>query len=424
MWLKSTWRMADRLWRARVWRPAHARLIWSSTVRGQGSRDTGLTDGDHLEAAVEWLCRAQDVMRDGGVCGRYALDAGWSSSYPETTGYIIPTFLALAEECRDARFEERAARAVRFLLSVQLASGAFPAGEIAENTVRPSVFNTAQVLAGLMAWHRSARDVRALRAADRAAEWLTSVQGVDGAWRQHVYEGVVTTYTAHASCWLAEFGEYRGVRAFVEAAGRHLDWVLGHQDPVGGWFELAGFTAADHAARRAVTHTIGYTLWGLLRTSEILNRRDGIAAVARAAHGIAQQLERVPWLSGVLDHEWRGCASYTCPTGNAQLALTWLRLYRHTKSAEWLRAACRALLLVADSQPMFTNDPNIRGAIPGSAPIWGDYIGCALPSWAAKFFIDGLLEKQRALKERGVYEWSDATPHRDARHHPSSIANG
>jgi hypothetical protein len=397
MWMKSVRWLVGRAWDARVWRPQHARLLWSQLAQRHRKRDAGLTDRDHLMAATDWLCRAQEVMPDGGVSGRYSLHSGWSSSYPETTGYIIPTFLALAQELRDDTFQERAARAVRFLLSVQLPSGAFPGGEIRNNTGSPSVFNTGQILGGLTAWHRSSCDPRTLQAADRAAHWLASVQGTGGAWRRHVYGGVATTYTAYASCWLAEFGEYRRIRVYLDAAGRHLDWVLHHQDPESGWFDLAGFTADDHVARRAVTHTIAYTLWGVLRTSEILRRSDGIAAVAKAADLIARRLELTGWLPGILDHRWRECAPYACLTGNAQMALTWLRLYRHTNSASLLGVACKALDLVACAQPMFMNDHNIRGGVPGSAPIWGEYLRYALPNWAAKFFIDALLEKKRAL---------------------------
>ena len=403
-------RLVGDVWRARAWRPAHARLFWSQV--GHRHRHAALTDGDHLVAAAEWLCRAQDVMPDGGVCGRYSLETGWSSSYPETTGYIIPTFLALAEEFQDNRFQDRAARGVGFLLSVQLANGAFPGGEIRDR-VAPSVFNTAQILAGLTAWHRFAGDPRALQGADRAAQWLTSAQEPDGAWRSHVYEGVATTYTAHAACWLAEFGDYRGNSAYLDAASRHLDWVLGQQDPESGWFDLAGFTAGEHVARRAVTHTIASTLWGVLCTSELLGRSDGVAAVAKAAQSIARTLELAGWLPGILDSRWRGCAPYACLTGNAQMALTWLRLYRHTSGGELLRAARKALDLVKRAQPMFTHDRDIRGGIPGSDPIWGEYLHCALPNWAAKFFIDGLLLQWRVVGEHRIAcatfsEWGSA----------------
>jgi hypothetical protein len=33
----------------------------------------------------------------------------------------------------------------------------------------------------------------------------------------------------------------------------------------------------------------------------------------------------------------------------------------------------------------------VRGAIPGSAPIWGAYSRFEFPNWAAKFFADALI---------------------------------
>ena len=33
----------------------------------------------------------------------------------------------------------------------------------------------------------------------------------------------------------------------------------------------------------------------------------------------------------------------------------------------------------------------MRGAIPGSAPIWGAYSRFEFPNWAAKFFADALI---------------------------------
>src|SRR5712691_2649376 len=162
--------LVGRAWDGRVWRPAHARFFWLQIAGRNRNRMAGFTDHDHLVAAAQWLGRAQDASLEGGVCGRYRLALGWTSSYPETTGYIIPTFLALARELGDDRFQERAARCVDFLLGLQLPDGAFPAGEIHENTDQPSVFNTAQILGGLVAWHAVARDPRALAAAHRAAD--------------------------------------------------------------------------------------------------------------------------------------------------------------------------------------------------------------------------------------------------------------
>jgi folate-dependent phosphoribosylglycinamide formyltransferase PurN len=396
--LKSLRSLCGQAWHTRAWRPDHARLLWFQVAHRNRNRDVGLSDADHLVAAARWLARAQDVMQDGGVCGRYELAGGWTSSYPETTGYIVPTFLSLAQELGDDTFRARAARCIRFLLSLQLPGGAFPGGEVAENTTDPSVFNTAQIVSGLAAWYRLSADPQSLQAARRAADWLIGVQDADGAWRRYVYQGIATTYSAFASCWLADLGSLLREQRYLDAAARHVEWALQQWDPETGWFDLAGFSAADHRDRVAVTHTIAYTLWGVLQTSEIVGSDRGVVAVTRAALGIARRLELSGWLPGVLDHRWRGRAPYGCLTGNAQLALIWLRLYeRHRGGVVLLNAALKALDLVKRAQPMFARDPNIRGGVPGSDPVWGAYLANALPNWAVKFFIDALLAKRRVL---------------------------
>jgi hypothetical protein len=53
-----------------------------------------------VAASLRWLARAQDcsASRDGGVSRHYSLLTGWATSYPETTGYIVPTMLDNAPE--------------------------------------------------------------------------------------------------------------------------------------------------------------------------------------------------------------------------------------------------------------------------------------------------------------------------------------
>ena len=380
----------------RAWRPGHAAYL-----RRHALRSGPATSADwwtRIEAAASWLGRAQEVGADGGVAGRYSLARGWTSSYPETTGYLIPTFLRLASNGFPG-FEERAFRATEFLLGLQLPSGAFPGGEIAENLTEPSVFNTGQILHGLVTWARHSDDAAVREAAAAAGAWMVSVQEEDGCWRRHVYRGLPTTYTAHASCWLAEAGRQLEREDFLAAADRHLDWVLGHQDPETGWFDLSGFTVEDHRLRRSVTHTIAYTVWGVLIAADILGRADGIRAATRAADEIGARLEADDRLAGVLDHTWNPRVDWTCVTGNCQMALVWQWLDERDRvpdaterpggaRASW---AIRALDLAAGAQALNNRNPGIRGALPGSDPIWGDYIYGAFPNWAAKFFIDAHL---------------------------------
>src|SRR5205814_235184 len=157
--------------------------------------------------------------------------------------------------------KERAGRCIEFLLSIQLPEGAFPGLEISENRTRPSIFNSAQILNGLTAWHRETGDQRTLEAARRCAHWLCDNQDADGAWRKHLYGDRTYTYISHAACWLAEFGEHTGDERCLNAARANLEWVLAQVDESTGFIDNCGFSADDHAARRGVTHTIAYTIW-------------------------------------------------------------------------------------------------------------------------------------------------------------------
>ena len=60
-------------------------------------------------AALDWLGAAQDrsASADGGAARHYSLVQGWGPSYPETTGYIVPTLLAAGERLGDAALTAR-----------------------------------------------------------------------------------------------------------------------------------------------------------------------------------------------------------------------------------------------------------------------------------------------------------------------------
>lgn len=391
-----------------MFKSGHAPMVFGGIYNRQRNVARGYYDEDHLRAAATWLARAQDVMTDGGVCGRYRLRTGWTSSYPETTGYIIPTLIALAKRLEEPCWCDRAERCVDFLLRLQFHSGAFPGLEVSESCQEPSFFNTAQIVHGLVAWQRRTGDERVLRALCRAGDWLVSSQDDDGAFRANLYHDTPTTYSAHATCWLAELGQYIGETRYLDAARRHLDWVLTHWDPKTGWIDMCGFDDEEHSARIATTHTIAYTLYGAYITSDILGREDGISAVRWAADRMARRLELSGWLPAVVDHRWRPMSDYTCLTGNAQMSILWLGLYEREEDARLLNAALKAIDLVKQAQVMDNPNPDLNGAVAGSDPVWGEYIEMALPSWAVKFHIDALLGKGKVMAriaERRMSSW-------------------
>jgi hypothetical protein len=104
------------------------------------------------------------------------------------------------------------------------------------------------------------------------------------------------------------------------------------------------------------------------------------------------------FIPGQIDTDGKPYSSYCCLTGNCQMAIVWLKLFERLGDERYYQAAADSLRYVMSCQDIQTSDPNIRGGIKGSHPIWGTYTRLSYPNWATKFFIDGLLMLINAKK--------------------------
>src|SRR5690242_18332310 len=175
--------MMARLWRRGLHRPEAVRVIARDLL---GHRGPVLDTRVHLEAAAEWLLRAQTATPDDGVACGYSFEDRWVASYPETTGYIIVTLLAYAAYTGNREYEKRSLAMAEWELTLQHKDGGFP-GQFVDRPNPAIVFNTGQVMFGLLAAYEHSGDARYLDAASRAGRWLTRIQDEDGAWRRHDY---------------------------------------------------------------------------------------------------------------------------------------------------------------------------------------------------------------------------------------------
>jgi uncharacterized protein YyaL (SSP411 family) len=338
-----------------------------------------------LAAAAEWLLRAQEATPDNGVSGGYSFEDGWIPSYPETTGYIIPTLISYSEFSGDPAFRERALKMSEWELSCQLRSGAFP-GHFVNRVNPPIVFNTGQVLFGLLAAYHETSDQRFLASAQRAGEWLTKVQDADGAYRRFDYQGEVHSYNTRTAWAMAELALVAEDSALLKASIRHLDWALKEQQE-NGWFRLAAFSRHHDP----FLHTIAYVAQGLLESGLRLNRHDYIDSGLHTCRAVLSKVDDEGFIPGTFDRNWKATARYSCLTGNAQMAILWLRAYQVTSEVAFRDSAQRALRFLKSVQDCKTSNSRIRGAIKGSHPIFGRYLFGTFPNWAAKFFMDALM---------------------------------
>jgi DUF1680 family protein len=353
----------------------------------------------HLEAVMLWLCRAQDATGTGGVSRSYSLRfrrahgrRGWLAAYPETTGYIIPTFLAYAAWARRAEYRERALRMAEWEIDVQMESGAVQGGVIG-HTPTPAIFNTGQVLFGWAAAHRETGDPRFQKAAGRAADFLVEAQDPDGAWRRHgsrFARSGVNVYDARTAWGLLDASRITGDPRHREGALRNLRFVLTRQR-ANGWFE----DCCLDDNRRPLLHTIAYTMEGLLEAGTIAGEAAFIDAARRAADALLARQRPDGSLGGRFDAEWRPAARWSCLTGDAQTSIVWLRLAEITADPRYADAARRMNQYLMSTQDLESADPGVRGGIKGSDPIYGEYGSHEYLNWAAKFFADALMLEAR-----------------------------
>ena len=115
-------KLASLPFRYRPWQPRHAKLIAGDLLRP--ASEPRREHEAHLRGAIDWLCHAQDVRNGapdaGGVSAGWSFEDGWLPGYPETTGYIIETFVAAAAILKRPELVERAGRMIDWELSIQL----------------------------------------------------------------------------------------------------------------------------------------------------------------------------------------------------------------------------------------------------------------------------------------------------------------
>jgi len=341
----------------------------------------------HLKAAIGWLAKAQDYCNKDGISASYSLKDGWLPAYPETTGYIIPTFYDWAVFSNCYNFRERAKHLADWELSIQLDCGAFPA--LTTNSRKPMVFDTGQVIFGLIRAFIEENKSKYLEAAQKACYWLVKIQNLSGAWKKYVLNDIVHTYNTRTAWALLEVFKKNRDQNLLLAAMSNLDWSL-KQQLHNGWFKNNGFTGNDHVT----THTTAYCIRGLLESGIILGEQKYLNAAKKAADALLLRQREGGSLAGTFNENWEETSRWSCLTGNAQIALIWFRLYEITKEKMYLAAAKRINYFMKSLQNLNSSNPGIRGGLKGSHPIFGKYLSYSYPNWAAKFFVDSLLMEQ------------------------------
>jgi hypothetical protein len=353
-----------------------------------------------IDRGVAWLGLAQDesASRDGGVAEFYSLINGWGASYPETTGYIIPTLIAHAQRTGDPTVLDRARRMLDWLVSIQFPDGSFQGGNVNARPRCPTVFNTGQILLGLASGVREFGDAyrQAMR---KAADWLVRTQEPDGCWRKFISPFVVPgpkTYHTHVAWGLLEAARIDPNQNYAEAALANVRWALTSQTP-NGWFGYCDLNDTD----RPLTHTLGYALRGVIEAHIYSQEPDLLEASRLTADHLFQVMKPDGYVPGRLFSNWRAAEQWACLTGTVQLAHCWLLLYQLTGDKRFRRAGYAANRYVR-LRTRVTGREEQCGGVKGAFPVNGSYHAYNYINWACKFFVDSNVLEQQIRAQDGT----------------------
>jgi hypothetical protein len=373
----------------------HWRDEWQLPARAKAERQRDHADGlapDPGPAAViaactDWLCAAQDHSKtqDGGAARHYSLLNGWAPSYPETSGYIVPTLIDRAKETGSDVLLQRARRMLDWLVSIQFPEGGFQGGTVDASPRVPVTFNTGQILFGLAAGAVALDRSRYIEPMRRAARWLAESLDSDGCWRKHATPFAAPgekTYETHVSWALFEAARVAPGEGFGEAGLKQVSWAL-QQQRDNGWFGKCCLIDP----LRPLTHTIGYALRGVIEAYLFMPNVELLTAARRTADSLATALEPDGRLAGRLDAEWHPAVDWVCVTGLSQIAHCWLLLHRITGEGRYLDAGLHGNAYVRRTIGL-DGPTETRGGVKGSYPVDGDYGTYEYLNWAAKFTID------------------------------------
>lgn len=256
--------------------------------------------------------------------------------YPEVTGYFIPTLYQWEEK-------ELARTCTKWLMSIQLADGAFPAPD-----GKPYTFDTAQIMRGLCAALNEVDGTeRSLRS---ACDWiLTQIEPSGRLVTPHtelwddIANDLIHTYALPP---LKHAGQLLGVTEYVDAA----DFVLSYYK-----------RQNDLVPFNRLTHFHAYAMEALCELGELDLANQGMANVEKCQrpNGSVPAYPNVEWI---------------CSTGIAQYAIVWYRLGKPGN-------ADRALAYLETIQ-------NRSGGFFGSYGEGAKYISGGEISWAVKYFLD------------------------------------
>jgi len=300
-------------------------------------------DNIHLIKTMGWLNRSF-IYGKGGCSSHYSLISGnWLEPYPETTGYIIPTFFDYYYFSSNRLYYNNAVKMTNWLCDVQLEDGGCIGGRYNKKQKSKSIiFNTGQNLLGFIRAYKETWNKKYLNSAKKAGDFL--IRNVDerDIWNKNLHNNLKHTYNSRTSWALLILYNLTKKNDYKKIALINLDWTIKQQKD-NGWFKNANFKDYEFPN----THSLAYTIRGLLESYILTKNTKYLHSSKLTADKFLSLFETKKFLSTFWDDNWKSHGkfikaskgNFMCLTGNIQLSIVWMKLYQITKDLRYINSA-------------------------------------------------------------------------------------
>lgn len=330
-------------------------VISFQEIQMKYTKEKILSRTDYIEVykrAINWV-KEHSLPHGGIIC-----TTGLPKSYPEVTGYYIPTLLRWG-------YKELALEYTKYLCSIQHESGAWYDTE----NVEPYIFDSAQILKGLLAirMYYPAADEHIIKGCD----WILSNMTEEGrlvAPNPNIWgDGKIFSELIHTYCIspIGEAGKIFKRADYVEKAQKIAEYYTVECKEQILHFDL-------------LSHFYAYVMEAMLDIGhEELAREamDKIGQIQRES-GVVPAYNNVAW---------------TCSTGLFQLAVVWYRLGELDKGNRAFNYACKLQNKTGGWYGSYLSEDNPYEV--------NNYFPQHEISWAVKYFLDALYYKNQAQFE-------------------------
>lgn len=346
-----------------------------------------------LENVFKWIEASFKATGDGGSAAYYRMGKGWKASYPETTGYLIPTLYEYGLYTGNTKWSHIAKKAGDWLVSIQLPEGGWQGLQV-DVKADPRVFNTGMILDGLVACYTIEKDKKYLDSAVKGMDWLLRVQDKNGFFSEYNVSGGGSFDTLVCAGMLMvtqhlkepERSAYHAkIKISVDAlASLQLENKL---------FDRCSFSHNG----QSLLHHIGYTLDGLIICSDLLENDTYFNVALATARKLLSVFEVNLELPAYCYNDWKpvkdlnGKRSSLCLTGYSQTAIVFQKIAAKTKDLRYLNAALKINDIVSAIGNQPSRNDGINFGLAGSYPVSGIYQPFQMVNWAAKYHAESLL---------------------------------